>query len=445
MLQDVVALAVESLSWIELEGLSERQALARTAKQLQMREEACLKLAFGLIAETIRRLNLIDSVAAWATTSKDLDELRLGVKNFLRLYIYWTVFRRSTLKDTLRFLSCGRRVLGREELFPVESAFGRVLGFDLEQSMMNRPEKAKVSLSTFHENWFVEYCFRLLGRDDGLKLLNKNSKSPPTYLRINRLRRDPDQTVRALEAEGILLRRVDGLEDLWIVEEAARPLVRLRGYQDGLFQVQDLSSQAACVAASPRPGDCVLDICAAPGVKTCSLAQMMNNEGTIVSMDISKTRMQTWKKETKRLGIRLAHPMICDARHSLPVALNADLVLLDPPCSNTGVFGKSPSSKWRIEPDDILRLSASQLRMLENSSNHVKGLGALVYSTCSLLLEENELVVERFLRTHPDFRIAPSKLQVGSDGFRGLKEAKRFYPHRHHSAGFFVARMERLD
>jgi len=445
LLQDVVALAVESLSWIELEGLSERQAFARASKQLQVREEAYLRLAFGLVTETIRRLNLIDSIAAWAATSRNLDELSLGVKNFLRLYVYWTVFRKSALKDTLRFLSCGRKVLGREELFPIESAFGRVLGFDLEQSMINKPEKPRVSLGTFHENWFVEYCFRLLGRDDGLKLLNKNRESPPTYLRINRLRRDPDQTVRALRAEGILLKGIDGLEDLWMVEEATRPLVRLSSYRNGLFQIQDLSSQAACVAASPKPGDCVLDICAAPGVKTCSLAQMMNNEGTIVSADISKTRMQTWKRETRRLGIHIAHPIVCDARQNLPVTPDADLVLLDPPCSNTGVFGKSPSSKWRIEPDDIPRLSALQLQMLENSSSHVKDSGALVYSTCSLLLEENERVIERFLKTHPDFRNVPLKLDMGSDAFRGLKEARRFYPHRNQCNGFFVARMKRYN
>jgi len=188
-----------------------------------------------------------------------------------------------------------------------------------------------------------------------------------------------------------------------------------------------------------------LDICAAPGVKTCSLAQMMNNEGTIVSADISKTRMQTWKRETRRLGIHIAHPIVCDARQNLPVTPDADLVLLDPPCSNTGVFGKSPSSKWRIEPDDIPRLSALQLQMLENSSSHVKDSGALVYSTCSLLLEENERVIERFLKTHPDFRNVPLKLDMGSDAFRGLKEARRFYPHRNQCNGFFVARMKRYN
>jgi 16S rRNA (cytosine967-C5)-methyltransferase len=393
----------------------------------------------------VRRQNLIDSVADWATASIDLAELSLGVKNFLRLYVYWTLFRRSSLKDALRLLNCGRRVLGLSELQPIESAFGKVLGFDLDLWVNEKPERSRLSLRTFQKSWFVEYCLRLLGRDEGLKLLHKSNESPPTYLRINRLRSDPDKAVRALQQEGVQLARVEGLEDLWVVKKAARPLVKLQSYLDGLFQIQDLSSQAACVAADPDPGDVVLDICAAPGVKTCSLAQMMDDKGQLVCIDISEARMQTWRKETNRLGIRSAQPLICDARQSLPLDLKADLVLLDPPCSNTGVFAKSPSLKWRINPEDLSRLSSLQFRMLETSSRFVKDSGALVYSTCSLLLEENEFLIERFLKTHPDFRIVPAKLGLGSGAFRGLKEAVRFYPHRDMCNGFFVARMEHHD
>ncbi|MEM3005058.1 MAG: RsmB/NOP family class I SAM-dependent RNA methyltransferase, partial [Candidatus Bathyarchaeia archaeon] len=413
LLQDAVALAVESLSWIELEGLGERQAFSRTSKQLKIHEESCLRLAFSLVAETVRRQNLIDSVADWAASPMELDRLSLGVRNFLRLYVYWTLFRKSSLKDALRLLSCGRRVLGLSELHPIEPAFGKVLGLDLDRWVNEKPERSRVSLSTFHQSWFVEYCLRLLGRDEGLKLLHKSNERPPTYVRINRLRCDPDRVLRTLRLEGVQLARVDGLEDLWIVEKTTRPLIKLQSHLDGLFQIQDLSSQAACVAADPEPGDVVLDICAAPGVKTCSLAQMMDDNGELISVDISEARMQTWRKETNRLGICSAQPLICDAR-SLPLNLEADLVFLDPPCSNTGVFAKSPSLKWRIDPRDVSRLSLLQFQMLEASSEFVKDSGSLVYSTCSLLLEENEFVIERFLKTHPDFRIVPTKLCLGS-------------------------------
>ena len=444
MLQDSIALAVEALSWMELEGLSERQALVRVSKQLQLHDESSLRLAFSLITETVRRLNLIDFIAAWALSPRKLGEWSLGVKNFLRLYVYWTHFRKTTFKETLSFLNCGRKVLGRSELFPVEEVFGKILGCDYRQLVISKSEHEKVGLETYHEEWFVKYCYKILGRDDALRLLSQNIETPPTYLRINKLKGCSDEALRELEGEGVWLRKVDGMEDLWRVEKTVRPLVKLKSYRLGIFQIQDLSSQAACIAANPNPGDSVLDICAAPGIKTCSLAQMMNNRGAVVSIEISKTRMEIWKSEIRRMGVELAQPLISDARQRLPVTLEADVVLLDPPCSSTGIFAKSPSMKWRIKPESIKKLSLTQSQMLEASSHCVKRGGVLVYSTCSLLVEENELVVERFLKIHPDFKSAHISSRLGSGALRGLDGARRFYPHRDQCNGFFLAKMERL-
>jgi 16S rRNA (cytosine967-C5)-methyltransferase len=445
LLQDAVAIAVEALSWMELEGLSERQALARASRQLGLHDDGSLRLAFNFITETIRRLSFIDMIETQALSPRKMDEWSLGVKNFLRIYTYWIHFRNATFKETLSLLNSGRKVLGRGELFPVEEAFGRSLGIDPKQLLINEPEQIRTSHETGHPEWFVNYCYKLLGRGDALRLLDEDRRAPPTYLRINRVKHNSDEAVRTLENEGVSLIEIENFEDLWRVERTVRPLVKLKSYRNGFFQIQDLSSQAACIAASPKPGDFVLDVCAAPGVKTCSLAQMMENTGTILSIDISTTRMKVWKGEVRRMGVEAAHPTICDARQSLPIEGEADLVFLDPPCSSTGIFSKLPSMKWRINPEDVARLSSAQSHMLEVSSSHVKRLGALLYSTCSILVEENELVVEKFLRTHPDFEIAPASLRTGSSGLRGLTEAIRFYPHKDRCNGFFLARMNRLD
>jgi len=445
LLQDSVALAVEALSWMELEGMSERQALARVSKQLKLHDEGSLRLAFSMIAETNRRLNLIDLVANWAVSPKNLDDWRLGVKSFLRLYVYWTIIRKATFKETMSLLNCGRRILGRDELLPVEEAFGKILGCDPGRLIIDEPESGRVSLETYHQEWFVKYCYRLLGRDDALRLLAQDLKAPPTYLRISRLKGKPDELLSKLESEGVVLRKIEAMKDLWRLERTERPLVKLGSYRLGNFQIQDLSSQAACVAANPRPGDSVLDVCAAPGVKTCSLAQMMENKGSVVSIDISTARMKVWKSEVKRMGVELAQPLISDARQPLPLTGEADVVLLDPPCSNTGLFAKTPSMKWRTRPEDAERLPETQYKMLEVSSNHVRRSGVLVYSTCSLLVEENEMVVEKFLRRHQNFRLTPTSIGLGSEALRGLNEARRLYPHRDGCNGFFLAKLERLD
>ncbi|WP_455369371.1 hypothetical protein, partial [[Eubacterium] cellulosolvens] len=137
MLNDSITIAVEALSWMELEGLSERQAFNRSYKQLKLRNEKALRFGFSLITETIRRLNVIDYIAKWAVSPKDLDKSKLGVKNFLRIYIYWVHFRKTSFKEAIEFIKTGRRILGRDELFPIEEAFGKVLGFEFK-SMINR-------------------------------------------------------------------------------------------------------------------------------------------------------------------------------------------------------------------------------------------------------------------------------------------------------------------
>ncbi|MBS7651143.1 RsmB/NOP family class I SAM-dependent RNA methyltransferase [Candidatus Bathyarchaeota archaeon] len=445
MLCDAVALAVEALSWMELSGLSERQGFIKTARQLEIGNMDSLRLAFRIMTETLRRLNTIDMMINYALVPKRIGDLKLGVKNFLRLFTYWVHFRKANSRETVEFLNCGRKVLGPDELQPAEYSLGKILITKLDMLTAKTPEPARVGYETYHEEWFVQYCYRLLGRDEALRMLKRNSRPPPIYIRTNRLREDSDKAVDEIMSEGVSLVKVEGVKDLWRVDKTPKPLVKLKSYRKGMFQIQDLASQVACLAADPKPGSIVLDVCAAPGVKTCSLAQLMGNEGLIISVDISKVRMKVWSREMHRMGVKSTYPIICDARQCLPFKIFVDVTLLDPPCSNSGLFAKAPSAKWRVKPPDIQRLAANQYRMLEESARHVKVGGTLVYSTCSILMEENELIIERFLKLHPEFTLSPIQLSLGSDGLRGLDDAKRFYTHRDESNGYFIAKIMRLE
>jgi len=443
MLSNAVALAIEALSWMELSGLSERQGFLKAAKQLGIENLDSLRLAFRMVTETLRRLNMIDMIVEHGSEPKRIGEWSLGVKNFLRLFTYWTHFRKKNLRETIEFLNCSRKILGPSEIRPAEYSLVKILITKPKILIETMPEPARVGYETYHEEWFIHYCYRLLGRDEALKMLRRNIRPPPTYIRINQLR--GGGAVEDIMGEGVSMVKVEGVKDLWKVEKSPKPLVKLESYRRGMFQIQDLASQVACLAADPKPGSVVLDVCAAPGVKTCSLAQLMRNEGLIISVDSSKARMNIWSREVNRMGVKSTHPTICDARQSLPFNISADVTLLDPPCSNSGLFAKTPSAKWRVEPQDIQRLAANQYRMLEESARHVKVGGTLIYSTCSILLEENELIIERFLRVHPEFMLAPIQLGLGSDGLRELHGAKRFYTHRDESNGYFIAKTIRLE
>jgi 16S rRNA (cytosine967-C5)-methyltransferase len=438
-------MAVEALSWMELDGLSERQAFNRSYRQLKLRNEKALRFGFSLITETMRRLNVIDYIANWAVSPKNLDDCKLGVKNFLRIYIYWVHFRKADFNKTLEFIKTGRRILGRDELFPIEEAFGRVLGFDLRKMVKKESENSKISLETFHQEWFVEYCFKLFGRDEAIQLLRAYNETPLTYVKMNSLKCEPEDARRELEKQGVIIESIHNVENLWKVIKTKKPLVTLKSYRDGQFQIQDLSSQLASLEVDAKPGHLIFDICAAPGIKTTSLIQLMEDTGSIISIDRSDSRMKLWKKEMQRVGGTIADPVIADAHEDLPLNTNADRILLDPPCSGTGIYARSPSMKWHIRPSNIENLARLQFEMLKAASKNVKEKGIIVYATCSILKEENESVIEKFLRTTTNFKLAPIKTTLGTPGFGEFIQTRRFYPHRDQSAGFFLARIQRID
>jgi 16S rRNA (cytosine967-C5)-methyltransferase len=185
----------------------------------------------------------------------------------------------------------------------------------------------------------------------------------------------------------------------------------------------------------------VLDVCAAPGAKTTYLAQLMQNQGVIYSIDYSVRRMQVWKREVFRMGVKNVEAVIADVCKPLPFILKADVVVLDPPCTSTGVFAKQPSAKWRLTPRSIEKMIDIQWGMINNCAEKVKTGGFLTYSTCSITVEENEMIIERFLKWHSEFSLMEIKPKIGVPGLRGLEKCRRLYPHIHESNGFFIAKL----
>ena len=143
-----------------------------------------------------------------------------------------------------------------------------------------------------------------------------------------------------------------------------------------------------------------------------------------------------------RTGVKVANPIRADARN-IPSIEEVDVVLVDPPCSNTGVFARNPSIKWKNSVEELAGFTMRQYSILKEAAAHVSPNGTLVYCTCSILPEENELVIENFLRRQQDFKVIPQTPFVGSPGLRGLNLCQRFYPHLHDCNGYFIAKMQR--
>jgi 16S rRNA (cytosine967-C5)-methyltransferase len=434
---------------MEMRRLSEPLALSRTVKQLAIADQNAVRMAHHLVSETVRRQNFIDEFLNSTLKPISLDEFNLGTRAFLRLYVYQTrIVRNWTRVDVGEAESIARLVrsiLGWKTLQPVEPILGALLTRRPASVFEGRSDEEQIGLRTFHPSWFVKYCLRLFGRSEALEMLRANMEPPPTYIRINTLKAAENQILERLVQENISVEKVNGLKHSYEVTAAPQPITRMKSFREGLFYLQDKASCFAVEAGNPARKMTVFDVCAAPGAKTTYLAQLMQNEGEIISLDYSRRRMDTWKSQLVNTGVKIAEPMVVDARVYLPLAAEADLLILDPPCTGTGTFRKSPSAKWRLTPNSAEKMAGVQWQMLDSSSGYVKSGGKLVYSTCSITVEENEMLIERFLKWHPEFLLTEIKPEIGSPGLRGLEKCQRLFPHVHRCNGFFIAQMVKTE
>jgi 16S rRNA (cytosine967-C5)-methyltransferase len=447
LLKDAWTLAIETLSWIEMQKLSERMALAKTIKQLNIRDPDALRFGYGLVVETIRRKNVIDKFINNQLKQKTIADLNMGIQAFLRLYVYQTRVNRNwqgyDLNEATHIASLGRSILGWETLREVEPILGFLLTQKIETILNSVKDEEKVALQTFHPAWFVKYCFDLFGRAEAIAFLEGNMKPPETCIRLSTLRASPEEILQKLEAEGVKVEKVELLKHTYKLVSAKTSLNRIDSYRLGFFYIQDKASCFAAEAADPKPDDTVLDVCAAPGAKTTYLSQLMQNKGSICSIDYSKRRMRVWRQEVGRMWVNIAEPVIADATSQLPVNIAADVVILDPPCTSTGVFAKLPAAKWRLSQKSIEKMTEIQWQMINTCADKVKPGGILAYSTCSVTVEENEMIIQRFLEAHSEFKLEEIKPEMGVPGLRGLDKCRRLYPHLHRSNGFFIAKLRK--
>lgn len=447
MLREAWTLAIETLSWMDMRRLSEQLAFAKTIKQLRIEDGNAVRLARVLVNETVRRKNFIDKFINNAITPASIDDFILGVQAFLRLYVYQTrVAKKWSTPNVLEARNIAhlvRSILGWNTLREAEPYLGLLLTQEPDTVFSSTSDEERVALRTFHPTWYVDYCFRLFGRTHALRILEADIQQPPTYIRINTLKESPEKILNRLSEEGVEASKVEQSKFAYRVTSTRQPLTKTMSFQEGLFYIQDKASCFAAEATEPAPDSTVLDVCAAPGAKTTYLAQLMQNRGHIYSIDYSTRRMNIWRKETARMGVEIAEPVLADACSTLPINVKADVVALDPPCTSTGTFGRQPSAKWRLTPLSIARMARIQWHMLDSVAELVKAGGTLVYSTCSMAVEENEMVIERFLKWHLDFSLMEIVPRMGVPGLRGLSECQRLFPHLHECNGFFIAKMRR--
>ncbi len=229
-------------------------------------------------------------------------------------------------------------------------------------------------------------------------------------LRVNTLRISREKLLAALAEARVPAHAGEHAQSILLDESAF--VQRLPGYEEGWFTVQDESAIAAGTLLDPQPGERVLDLCAAPGGKTAHLAALMQNQGRILATDVDAIRLQRVEETCRRLGVSIVETRTTP-RDGFDLAGEMfDRILLDVPCSNTGVLGKRPEARWRLRSDDIAELSAIQSHLLRAACDHLAPGGRIVYSTCSIEPEENRAVIETLLQERPDLVLIQDRQHV---------------------------------
>ncbi|MBI1315872.1 methyltransferase domain-containing protein [bacterium] len=251
----------------------------------------------------------------------------------------------------------------------------------------------------------------------------------PLVLRVNTLKCKLEQARERLATEGVVSEPMPDQPDGLRIEERSN-VFRLESFKDGWFEVQDGGSQRIAPYLRAEPGMRVVDACAGAGGKSLHLAALLENKGQIVSLDIEAWKLEELRKRARRAGADNIEVRPIDSAKTIKRLENsADRLLLDVPCSGTGVLKRNPDTKWKLREDMLGRIVETQTELLDRYSTMLKKGGEMVYATCSILPEENEAAVEGFALRNPEFR---------------LLEMERVEPNNAGSDGFFMARLQRL-
>jgi len=274
-----------------------------------------------------------------------------------------------------------------------------------------------------HPEWLWNRWATRFGSESAAALCDWNNQPPALYLRVNTLKTSTTPADVSLEPTDHPL--------CWRVTDTTG-LFRTKSFANGEFYVQDPSTLVAVDVLDPQPGDSLLDMCAAPGGKTTYIAQKMQNQGRIIAADSQNSRLALVGENCRRLGVQIVATLACEGTR-LDRCLRGeefDRVLVDAPCSNIGVLRRRADLRWRLSDEEIRRLAALQVKLLDSAAKFTKRDGVLVYSTCSLEAEENEGVVETFLASHKGF---------------SLETTHSLLPPRDGVDGAFVARFRRTN
>lgn len=386
-------------------------------EQIKQNRKNLTEKDIGLISE------IVYGVTTWKLT---LDEIikkysKIKIKkispwilNILRMGIYQIIFLDKIPKAAAvnESVNLAKRYGHSSSSNFVNAILRKIEKNDYEEFFKIKDDIERISKTTSMPKWIVEELMKNNDEKEVEQICNNSNIKPKITIRVNTLKTNKQELIKKLRKKNIECKEPQEKLDDFLILEKVKNIENVEEFKQGYFTIQDISAGQTAKILNPQPGELVLDACSAPGGKTTYIAELMKNKGKIEAWDIHEHRTKLVEQNAQRLGINIIETKVKDASlYDESLKEKFDKILLDVPCLGIGVIKRKPDIKWQRKPEDIEKITEIQKKILNNCSKYLKKDGAMVYSTCSILKEENQDVVDEFLKENSGFYIESNEVR----------------------------------
>ena len=428
--------AFEALLKIHRDGAYSNLVVDSLLKENSELDERDKAFVCNLVYGTLDRLILIDYNLG-LYLNQPVKKLKPELHTILRMGTYQLLFMdkvpsRAAVNESVNLAKVNKSSFAASL---VNAVLRRVSdnGVRLPEGGEDDPSYLAVKYSC--PEWIISLWINAYGLDNAVALAEKALEPAPIVIRTNTTKISPDELIWKLAEEGVVSEKSNIISEALIVSNTGS-VEELEAYKQGLFHAQDIASQLCCAALDAQEGETVFDLCSAPGGKTFTTAERMNNTGVIRAFDVYQSRVELIRNGAKRLGLDNVYSYLSDAAIFNENYGLADRVLCDVPCSGLGIIRRKPEIRFKNQ-SEINNLPDIQYRILCNATKYLKDGGRLVYSTCTLNPKENSEVCDKFLENHPEFSVV--KVLPELPRYTENEKYLTLMPHLHSTDGFFIA------
>ena len=445
MIDKAREVALKTLYKIEKEDAFSNIALDELLKQ---NRQSLDERDVGLISE------IVYGVTTWKLTLDEiikkysnirLKKISIWILNILRMGVYQIIFLDKIPKSAAvnESVNLAKRYGHKSSSNFVNAILRKVEKTDYDELFDIQNDIERISKTTSMPVWIIEELLNEKTVEEVEEICKNSNLKPEISIRVNNLKITKEELKNKLKERNIKFE--DGVLEDFLIINKVKNIEKLDLFKEGFFTIEDEGAGLIPIVLGPKQGDVVLDACSAPGGKTTYIAEMMHNEGEIEAWDIYEHRLNLVDKSAKRLGINIIDTKINDATiYNEKYKEKFDKILLDVPCLGLGVLKRKPDIKWKRKREDIQEIKNIQLKILDNCSKYLKSGGEMVYSTCSILKQENEECINEFIKNNEMFSIKQIDLK-NDNYFKKISKFDKYlqlYQNKK-TDGFFICKMQK--